>query len=100
HVLTQAALWLDGGASFARRTLTYQSTGMMQPPPVGTAAAAGNVEAELYPAAFGTLQGAAAGFGVDAELGYTVGLGIAVPGTQVTAPIKNGHYSLGARYRF
>ncbi|HEY5948612.1 MAG TPA: hypothetical protein VIV40_24135, partial [Kofleriaceae bacterium] len=100
HVLTQNALWLDGGGAVARRTLTYVSTGMMRPPPVGTAAAAGRIEGEVYPAAFSTLKSTAAGFGVNAVLGYTFGLGIAVPGTQVTAPIKNGHYAIGARYRF
>ena len=99
-MLTQAALWLDVGASLARRTLTYQGTGMNRPPPVGTAAAAGRIEAEVYPAAFSTLKGAAAGFGVSAVIDRSFGLGIAVPGTTVTAPIKNGHYALGARYRF
>ncbi|HEX5062371.1 MAG TPA: hypothetical protein VFV99_23530 [Kofleriaceae bacterium] len=100
HVLTQAALWLDGGGAVARRTLTYAATGMMRPPPVGTAAAAGRIEGEVYPASFSSLKGGAAGFGISAILGYTFGLGIAVPGTQKTAAIKNGHYSIGARYRF
>jgi len=100
HVLTQAALWLDGGGAVARRTFTYAATGMMRPPPVGTAAAAGRIEGEVYPASFSSLKGGAAGIGVNAILGYTVGLGIAVPGTQKTAAIKNGHYAIGARYRF
>ena len=99
HELTQAALWLDGGAAVARRTLTYEATGMMQPPRVGTAAAAGRIEGEVYPAAFSSLKGPAAGIGVFAAYSRTFGLGIAVPGTQVTAPIENGHYALGARYR-
>jgi len=100
HVLTQAALWLDGGGAVARRTLTYASTGMMRPPPVGTAAPAGRIEGEVYPASFNSLKGGAAGLGVSAMLDYTFGLGIAVPGTQKTAAIKNGHYAIGARYRF
>lgn len=99
HVLTQAALWLDAGAAVARRTLTYQATGMMTPPRVGTAAGAGRIEGEVYPAAFSTLEGAAAGIGVVGSYSRTVGLDIAVPGTQIVAPIRNGHYSIGARYR-
>lgn len=99
HVLTQAALWLDAGAAVARRTLTYQATGMMAPPSVGTAAGAGRIEGEVYPAAFSTLQGAAASIGIVGSYSRTFGLGIAVPGTQVVAPITNGHYSIGARYR-
>jgi hypothetical protein len=100
HVLTQTALWLDGGAAVARRTLTYASTGMMRPPPVGVAAASGRLEGEVYPAAFSTLQGPAAGLGINAVMGYTVGLGIAVPNTTVTAPVKNAQFAIGARYRF
>jgi hypothetical protein len=100
HVLAQAALWLDAGGAVARRTLTYEATGMNIPPPVGTAAAAGRIEGEVYPAAFSTLKGPAAGFGINAVYSRTFGLGIAVPGTTVTAPIKNGHYAIGARYRF
>ncbi len=99
HELTQAALWLDGGAAVARRTLTYEATGAMTPPRVGTAAAAFRIEGEVYPAAFSSLKGPAAGIGVFAAYSRTVGLGIAVPGTQVTAPIENGQYALGARYR-
>lgn len=100
HVLAQAALWLDAGGAVARRTLTYEATGMNIPPPVGTAAAAGRIEGEVYPAAFSTLKGPAAGFGINGVYSRTFGLGIAVPGTTVTAPIKNGHYAIGARYRF
>lgn len=100
HALTQHALWLDGGAAFARRTLTYESTGMMRPPPVGVAVPSGRLEGELYPAAFSTLKGAVAGIGVSAVLGYTVGVGIDVPGTNVTSSVKNAHFAIGARYRF
>ena len=52
HPVTQAAVWLDAGAAFARRTFTYEASGAMRPPPVGTAAPAGLIEGELYPAAF------------------------------------------------
>jgi hypothetical protein len=100
HVLTHAALWLDGGGAVARRTFTYDATGAMRPPPVGTAAAAGRVEGEVYPAAFSSPRGAAAALGVAGAFSRTFGLGIAVPGTQIVAPIKNGGYAIGARYRF
>jgi hypothetical protein len=97
--ITQAALWLDAGGAFARRTLTYDASGTMQPPGVGTAAAAGAIEGELYPGAFSTLRGGGAALGVFGDYSYTFGLGIAVPGTTTTAPIKDGHYSVGVRYR-
>lgn len=100
HPLAHAALWLDAGGVVARRTLTYVGTGMMQPPRVGTAAPAGRLAVELYPAAFTSLSGPAAGFGLAGSFERTFGLGIAVPNTTVTAPISNGHYSVGVRYRF
>lgn len=99
HPITQAAVWLDAGGAFARRTLTYDGTGTMQPPGVGTGAAAGSLEGELYPGAFKTLRGAGAALGVFGEYEKTFGLGIAVPGTTVTAPIDVGHYAIGVRYR-
>ena len=98
--VTQAALWLDAGAALSRRTFTYVSTAAAAPPPVGTAAPAGRIEGELYPAAFSSLKGGAAGFGLAGSYNRTFALGIAVPGTTVTTPIQNGFYSVGARYRF
>jgi hypothetical protein len=100
HALTQAAAWADAGVGFARRTLTYVGTGNMQPPPVGTAAPAGQIAAEVYPASFSTLKGPAAGIGIAGAFNREVGLGIAVPGTTVTTPITSGYYWIGARYRF
>jgi hypothetical protein len=97
--ITQAALWLDAGGAFARRTLTYDATGTMQPPGVGTAAAAASIEGELYPGAFKSLRGGGAAIGFFGDYSYTFGLGIAVPGANTTAPIQDGHYSVGARYR-
>ena len=97
--ITQAALWLDAGGAFARRTLTYTATGMMQPPSVGTAAAAASIEGEVYPGSFSSLRKPGAGLGVFGDYSYTFGLGIAVPGANATAPIKEGHYSIGVRYR-
>lgn len=100
--ITQAALYLDAGGQYARRTLTYDySAGMMNGPPgVGTAAAAGSIAGEVYPGAF-SRDGASdgSGIGLFGAYDYTFGLGIAVPGGTATAPIKDGHYELGARYR-
>jgi len=100
--ITQAALYLDAGAAFARRTLTYDyapgGTAGMGPPGVGTAAGAGAIEGEVYPGAFGPGK-TGSGFGLFGAFAYAVGLGIAVPGANVSAPIKDGHYSIGARYR-
>jgi len=97
--LTQETVWLDAGLEAARRTLTYGGSGTAMPPRVGTAGFAGRVDGEVYPAASDTLQGAAA-FGLYGEVSKTVGLGIAVPGTSVTAAINDAHFEAGARYRF
>ena len=100
--ITQAALYLDAGGQYARRTLTYDyAAGMMNGPPgVGTAAPAGSIAGEVYPGAFsrnGESRGN--GIGLFGAYDYTFGLGIAVPGGGGTAPIKDGHYEIGARYR-
>jgi hypothetical protein len=102
HPITQAALWLDGGALVARRTLTYSGTGAMQPPSVGTAAPAGRIEGEVYPAAFGSLSGGLAPIGIYGNFTKAFALGIDVPGTnpKVRTPIDNAHYMVGVRYRF
>jgi hypothetical protein len=100
HPLTQAAVWLDAGPAFAHRSFTYEGGGMTPPPRVGTIAAAGEIEGELYPGSFSTLKGAAANIGLAAAYDRTVGLGIAIPKTTVTTPIAHGFYWIGARYRF
>jgi hypothetical protein len=100
HPTTQANLLADAGALGGRRTLTWAQTGAMGPPRVGTASFAATLEAEAYPAALGGTRGPAANVGVFGSFGKTLGLSIAVPGATVTAPINEGHYELGARYRF
>lgn len=100
HPLTQEAVWLDAGPAFARRTLTYQGGGMTPPPRVGTIGAAAEVEGELYPGSFSTLKGPGANIGIAGAYDRTIGLGIAVPKTTVVAPISQGFYWIGARYRF
>src|SRR5207249_778533 len=100
NVYTQATAWLAAGAAGARRTLTYDASGNMQPPSVGTAAGSGRVEGEVYPGASTSLHDPLAAFGAFGGVSRTLGLGIAVPGTTITAPIKDGHYEIGARVRF
>ena len=96
--ITQAAAWVDAGGAFSRHTLQWAGAGTMKPPAVGTAAGAAAVEAELYPASFAP-KTKGAGIGVYGDFTYSMGLGIAVPGAGVTAPIKQEHYQIGARYR-
>jgi hypothetical protein len=98
HPITQAAIRLNAGAGFGRRGLTYDG-GAGSPPPVGTAAPSGRIEAEAYPASMSTLKGAAAGIGVYGDYDMTFGVSITVPRTTKSAPIKQSHYSIGARYR-
>jgi hypothetical protein len=99
HVINHAALRLSAGAVAARRTLTYDGGGSMPPPRVGTFGGAGRIDAELYPAAFGTIKGAAAGIGFAGEIEKTLGVSIDVPGTSKSASINQMRYSVGARYR-
>jgi len=99
HPVTQAAVRVFVGASFGRRTLTYDSTAMNKPPSVGTAAPSGRIEGEIYPAAFSTLKGAAAGIGVFGKYERAFGVKINVPLEPNDAPISQSHYMVGARYR-
>ena len=100
--MTQAAVWIDAGVTGVHRSLTYDTkgAGATPAPPVGTASVSGQIEAEVYPGAFDTLKGPAAGIGLVGSFGKTLGLSIAIPGMTASAPIKEGHYSIGARYRF
>ena len=99
HLVTQAAIRGNVGAGFARRGLTYDSSGGMAPPRVGTAAPTARVEIEAYPGAMESLKGIAAGFGVYGEFDRALLLSIDVPGGG-NAPIVQQHFSIGARYRF
>ncbi|MEP6864398.1 MAG: hypothetical protein ABJE66_27500 [Deltaproteobacteria bacterium] len=98
--MTTGAVWADVGAEVARRTLTWSATGTTRPPHVGTAAGAARIGGEVYPFAFDSPSGGPAGLGFYADYARTVGLSIAVPGTTLKTPIKDGHYEVGARYRF
>ena len=97
HQITQAGMWLDGGAAGLRRTLSYDHTGTgTPPPPVGTAGATAQLEGEYYP---GASDRGGAGFGITGTIRQTVGLAITLPGTALKAPITEALYTVGARYR-
>jgi len=100
NAMTTGAVWVDVGAEVARRTLTWTTTGTTRPPNVGTAAAAARIGGEVYPFAFDSPSGGQAGLGLYGEYARTVGLSIAVPGSTLKSTIKDGHYQIGARYRF
>ena len=101
HPVTESAVWLDAGAAALHRSLTYQTTGAASPPPpVGTASVSGELEAEIYPGAFDTIDSPLASIGLAATVAKTVGLSIAVPGTTGSATIDEARYTIGARYRF
>jgi hypothetical protein len=99
NALSAAAIAFDAGGAFARRTLTYDG-GAMRPPNVGTADPGVRIAGEVYPFSMDGLDSPAAGLGLYGEYGRTFGLSIDVPGTSVSAPITDAHYSVGARYRF
>ena len=98
--MTQAALWADGGGAGLHRTLTYEpGAGAMPPPAVGTASFSAELEGEVYPMTFDD-KSDGSGIGLAASFGKTFGLSIKVPGSTATAPINEGHETIGARYRF
>lgn len=100
NVINHAALRASVGAAATRRTLTYDGGGTMPPPRVGTFGPAGRIDAELYPAAFDTLKGAAAGIGIAGEFEKSFGVSIDVPGSGgKSSTIDQSRYSIGARYR-
>ena len=100
HPVTQVAVRVWVGASFGRRTLTYDSTATNKPPPVGTAAPAVRFEGEIYPGAFSTIKGPAAGIGVFGAYERAFGVKINVPLEPDDAAIEQSNYMIGARYRF
>ena len=99
HPTTQAAVRVHAGGAFGRRSLTYATTATTNvPPPVGTAAAAGRFDAELYPASFSSLKGPAAALGFVAEYEKVFGLAIDIPAG--SAPMNQTRLAVGGRYRF
>jgi hypothetical protein len=99
--LTQASVFADAGVGGVHRSLNYvANTGGTKPPPVGTGAFAFQLDAEIYPGAFDSLEGTAAAIGVFGSLNSAVGLSIAIPGAMQSAPIDETSFALGVRYRF
>lgn len=100
HKVTQVAFRGLVGGGFSRRTLKYDSTAVPHPPNVGTFDPAVHLELEIYPFAFKSVKGPAAGIGFVAEFETSFGVSIDnVPGTDASAPIDQGRYSAGMRYR-
>ncbi|MEO8846063.1 MAG: hypothetical protein ABI591_12430 [Kofleriaceae bacterium] len=99
--VTQAAVFVDAGIGGVHRALTYvASTGGTTPPRVGTGAFAVQLDGEVYPAAFDSLEGTAPAIGVYGSINKVVGLTIDIPSTPQSAPISETSYALGVRYRF
>lgn len=95
---------VDAGGSVSQRRLSWATRGGLTPaqipPGVVTSSGGGRIDGEIYPFALANPSSGLAGLGFAALYDKSFGLGIKVPGTTVTAPINQAHYSLGARYRF
>jgi hypothetical protein len=93
----------DAGASVSQRRLSWGTraglTPAQTPPGVVTSAGGGRIDGEIYPFALADPKSGVAGLGFAAAYDKSFGLGIKVPNTNVTAPIDQAHYALGARYR-
>jgi hypothetical protein len=99
--ITQAAVLVDAGIGGVHRSLDYVANpGGTKPPPVGTGAFALQLDGEIYPGAFDSLEGPAAAIGVYGSLDKALGLSIAIPGAPQSAPISETSFAIGVRYRF
>jgi len=99
---TMPLVRVDAGASFAHRELTFETrAGFTQPPPrVLTTAGAARIDGEIYPFALADTGGAAlARLGFAAAYDTTFGLTLHIPDQPVQVPIRQCHFSIGARYR-
>jgi hypothetical protein len=94
----KTAARFDVGAFGGLRRLTYSSS-MTGPRPVGTFTRALHLEGEVYPFAFGDQKSPASGLGFAVEYEKTLGLAITIPGTELSVPIDQAHFSIGARFR-
>ena len=97
--ITQAAAWVDAGGNFTRHTLTLgrhrhdeaarrRHGRGCRPRSRASCIRSRSRRRRRARASASTATSA-----------YAMGLGIAVPGAGVTAPIKQEHYEIGARYR-
>ncbi len=100
-IVTQGAAFADLGIGGVHRSLTYvANTGENRPPPVGTGAYALQLDGEIYPGAFNSLDGIAAAFGIYGSVNKVLGLSITIPGTTQSAAISETSYAVGVRYRY
>jgi hypothetical protein len=100
----RAAIRVDAGLSVLRRSFEFSSSAFPEAPRnVDLAPVPGiRFETELYPLAFSSPRSAAAGLGLYAEYDRTLSLNLTTQNstTTFTLPVKQSHYSIGARYRF
>ncbi|HET7505335.1 MAG TPA: hypothetical protein VFK02_30155 [Kofleriaceae bacterium] len=97
------AVRLDVGASVLQRTFRFNAV----PNPAGPRSTSlkpvpgARVEAEAYPLAFSDPRSAAAGLGLGFEYDKTLALNLTstAEGMTLKVPVKQSHYSIGARYR-
>jgi len=89
-------VFVDLGAAYGMRQLSWDSAAPTPPPKVSTAAPSARIAGEAYAKAAGA-TGALANFGIGVEYDKTFGLSIALGKTSV--PIDQGHFAFGARYR-
>lgn len=89
-------IFLDLGAAYGMRQLTYDSASPTPPPKVSTAAPSVRIAGEGFFKAAGA-TGALANFGIGFEYDKAFGLSIALGMTSV--PIDQGHLAFGARYK-
>jgi len=102
HAANRVAIRLDVGVSVIQRSFKFNARPFDGGPknvalsPVPGA----RIEAEIYPLAFSSPKSPAAGLGVGVEYDKTLklNLGSSIEPT-VAVPVKQSHYSFGARYR-
>jgi hypothetical protein len=106
NLVSQDGLFVGAGVGAMHRTMGYivkpiSGTVMEQAPlGVSTAAAAPELDAEIYPTQLGG-KGNGGGFGFALSLRQAVGLSVTDPdNSAVTASVTEAQYAVGARYRF
>ncbi|HEX2691275.1 MAG TPA: hypothetical protein VHN14_31900 [Kofleriaceae bacterium] len=102
HAANRVAVRLDAGVSVLQRSFKFNSRVFNnQPKSTSLSPVPGaRFEAEIYPLAFSNPSGAAAGLGAGVEYDKTLSLNLrSTDETTVAVPVKQSHYSLGARYR-
>jgi hypothetical protein len=102
HAANRVAIRLDVGVSVIQRSFKFNARPFDGgPKSVALSPVPGaRIEAEIYPLAFSSPKSPAAGLGVGVEYDKTLklNLGSSIEPT-VAVPVKQSHYSFGARYR-